>query len=267
MNLRGHQKAAHQLLTSLYTPQNVSQNETLRKAFQWYTRFDLFVGFQSGAEAVIGREWLEESYNYWATQLRDRPNDLVLKYEERFAYSRWLATDVAMLFARKNKGQISDEAFGAELGGLIQKFDSWESQLDPALVNPDHLVKDFSDAPPRDPDSVVDPYDPNFLYEGPLWTTNFLFTDFWAIHLMFKSLLALVERRLPPPEISEMAYKMTQMFEAVQMFPRSPPGSIIEAQASMAFGSLFIARDEKTIMWCRKKFAAIECAGWVKLDI
>jgi hypothetical protein len=245
----------------LYTPQTVNQNETLRRALQWYVRFDLFVGLQSGSEAMIGREWFEENHKYWGQQIKERPNDLAAKYEERFAYSRWMAEDCALLFSRKSKGQISDEAFAAEIPILAEKFATWESTIDPALVNPAFLATDFSDWPPRDPNDIVDPHDPKYFYIGDLWTTNYIFIDFWAICLMFKSLLALIEGKPPGVDIVQLAFKTAQVFEGCQYYPKAPAGAIIEAQASLALASLFLPRDEKTVMWCRHKFATIESVG------
>jgi hypothetical protein len=257
----GHQKAAYEILTNLYTPQSITQNETLRKALNWYIRFDLFVGFQSGSEAVLGIEWVQANHQYYQSQVQERPNELGPKYEERFAYGKLTATQVALLFSKKTKGQISDEEFVGQVGNLLHKLDTWLDEVSPELLNPELLVKDFSDCPERDPDDIVDPYDPNTLWGGEIFTTNFMFADIWSVELMFKSLLALAEGKPSSPEVVALAYKQIQKFESVRLYPHKPYGSLLEVHASFAVASLFMPKDDKHIMWCRKRFAAVESLG------
>jgi hypothetical protein len=57
VNLMGHQKAAHEMLTRLYTPETIVKSDFLLKVVFWYVRFDLFVGFQSVGGAVLSRDW------------------------------------------------------------------------------------------------------------------------------------------------------------------------------------------------------------------
>lgn len=263
VNLMGHQKAAYEILTTLYSPQTIMQNETLRKILLWYIRFDLFVGFQSASETVLGREWFDACHDYYVQQLRINPHDLTLKYEERFAYSRLLATDVAILFSRKNKGLVSDEVFTAELADIDQRFLGFEQDIDPILLDPSALITDFTGAPPRHPDDIVDPYDHRLLYGGDLWTTNHLLLDFWSIDIMYKLQLTMVQRRPPPQEVVLRAYRTCQLFEAIELYPGAPPGAVIEARASFGIATLFLPKDERHITWFRRKFAKIEISGCI----
>lgn len=263
INLMGHQKAAYQILTSLYSPQTIMQSETLRKVLLWYIRFDLFVGFQSGYETVLGREWFDVCHDYYAQQCRENPNDMTMKYEERFSYSRLLATDVAILFSRKMKGLVSDEAFAAQLVDINRRYTEYEQDVDPVLLDPNAFITDFSGAPPRNPDDIFDPYDKQVLYGGDQWTTNYLLLDFWAIDLMFKLQLSMVERKPPSKETVIRAYKTCQIFEAIEYYPRAPPGALIEAQASFGIATLFLPKDQRHISWFRRKFAKIEASGYI----
>ncbi|OCL02839.1 hypothetical protein AOQ84DRAFT_303910 [Glonium stellatum] len=263
VNLMGHQKAAYELLTTLYTPHTIMQNETLRKILLWYIRFDLFVGFQSASETVLGREWFNVCHDYYVQQLRTNPHDLTLKYEERFAYSRLLATDVAILFSRKSKGLMSDEVFATELADIDRRFSCFERDIDPILLDPSAQVKDFTGAPPRQPSEIVNPYEPGLLYSGDLWTTNYLLLDFWSIDIMYKLQLTMVQRRPPPPELIHRAYRTCQLFEAIELYPGAPPGAVIEAQASFGIATLFLPKDERHVNWFRRTFARIETLGYI----
>jgi hypothetical protein len=261
VNLMGHQKAAYEILTRLYTPQTITETELLRKVLLWYIRFDLFVGFQSGGESVLGREWYVVMNDYYAKKAQESPEDLNLKYEERFSYSRLVAKDSSDLFARKAKGLLSDEAFMAQLPILDEQVNNLEKNIDPVLLDPSGYVTDFPGKP--DPEGIVNPYEPNVIWDGPQWTSNFLLLDTWGIIFVYNIQISMALRKPFDPALTQKAYRVCQIFEAVCAFPNGPPGAIIEAQASLAIATLFLPKDPKTIQWCRRTFAEIESAGYV----
>lgn len=257
----GHQKAAYEILTKLYTPETITQTEFLRKVLLWYIRFDLFVGFQSGGDSVLGREWYAAIEAYCARAAREDPNNLVLKYEERFAYSRLVAKDSSILFAGKLRGQISDEAFMAELPRLAERVHKLETHIDPALLDPESFITDFTGTP--DPDDIVNIYEPNVIRGGDHWTTNYLFLDMWGIIFMYHVSISMAMRKPFDPELVQKAYRTAQVFKAVTNYPKSPPGAIIEAQATVAIAILFLPKDPKTVQWARRNFAEVEASGYV----
>ncbi|KAF2092178.1 hypothetical protein K490DRAFT_13455, partial [Saccharata proteae CBS 121410] len=263
VNLIGHQKAAYQIITELYTPETIMQNETLRRIITWYVRFDLFGGLLSGYETVLSRDWFVACNQYYVQQTRDRPRDLCSKFEERLSLCRLFATDVSVLFSRRAKGVMDDETFNSECEALERRFESWHEELDPALIDPSKRIMDFTGAPPPDPDDIVDPYKPNVMYGGDLFPMNITFIDYWAIFIMFKLQLAMAQRTMPDPELVKISYDICQMFEAVEKHPESPTGIVIEAQASLGIATLFLPKDQRHIMWCRRKFAKVEQLGYI----
>jgi hypothetical protein len=261
----GHQKAAYGILTRLYTPQTITETELLRKVLLWYIRFDLFVGFQSGGESVLGREWYVVMHHYYAEKARESPEDINLKYEERFAYSRLVAKDSSDLFARKAKGLLSDEAFMLQLPILDEQVKNLEKNIDPALLDPSGYVTEFPGK--ADPDGIVNPYEPNVIWDGPQWTSNFLLLDTWGIVFVYNIQISMAMRIPFDPSLTEKAYRAAQIFEAVCAYPNGPPGAIIEAQATLAIATLFLPKDPKTIQWSRRTFAKIESAGYVHFTV
>ena len=251
-------------MTKLYTPQSVLKTEISRKVLLWYTRFDMFVGFQSGGEAVLGREWFVAAHEWYKQQIREQPDNISLRYEERFAHSRLVANDTNLLFTTKAKGLMSDEVFLAKLAEMNERVADLEQRIDPCLLDPNGHVTDFSDAPPLGPDEIVNPYEPDVLWQGQQWTSNFLVLDILGIVFMYKIQSSFALRQ--PIESAEMVAKArqaAQIFQAVRLWPHSPPGVIFEAQASFAIGTLFLPKDPKHINWCRHTFAQIESAGCV----
>jgi hypothetical protein len=225
----------------------------------WYIRFDLYVGFQSGGESTLGREWYVALHEWYANKSQEKPDDLALKYEERFAHSRLVAKDSADLFAKKAKGLLTDEQFMEELPKLSERVYGLDKDIDPILLDPSDYVKDLSGTP--DPEDIVNPYEPNVIWGGPRWTSNYLLLDMYGIIFMFQIQVAMALRKPFDADLPQKALRIAQIFEAVCEYPKAPPGAIIEAQASLAIAILFLPKDPKTIQWCRRAFARIEASG------
>ena len=259
VNLMGHQKAAFDMLTKLYTPKSITQSDFLLKVSLWYIRFDLFVGFQSGGESVLSRDWFEAVHECYAQKVRDHPDDLGYRYEERFAYSRLVAKDSNDLFARTQKGQISPQDFMAQLPVLKEKVEGLHADIPVDLLKPEHKVKHMPGEP--DPSDIVNPYEPNVIWNGPLFTTNFLMLDICGIVFMFYISEAMALRKPFSPEITAKAYKAVQIFEAMCAYPDAPTGMLLETQVSFAIAFLFLPKDPKTTQWCRRTFAKVEASG------
>jgi hypothetical protein len=259
VNLMGHQKAAYDMLTRLYTPKSITQSDFLLKVSLWYIRFDLFVGFQSGSEAVLSRDWFEAVHECYVQKVRDNPDDVGVKYEERFAYSRLVARDSNDLFARTQKGLVSPQDFMAQLPVLREKVENLHKDLPLELLDPEHKVMDMQGQ--SDPEDIVNPYEPGVMWKDPLYTSNFLKLDIWGIVFMFNISEAMALRQPFSPEAKEGAYKAVQLFEAMCAYPDSPKGMLLEAQVSFAIAFLFLPKDQKTTQWCRQTFAKIEASG------
>lgn len=259
VNLMGHQKAAFEMLTRLFTPETITKSDFLCKVLLWYVRFDLFVGFQSGGEAVLGREWYEAVHECYVQKVRDMPGDIGMKYEERFAHSRLVAKDSNDLFARTAKGLVSPQDFMAQLPILRERVESLQRNMGTDLTDPNHKVHQILGTPKSE--DIVNPYEPDVLWGGPLWTSNFLQLDTWGILFMFTISSSMALKQPLDPEVTKEAYKAIQVFEAICAYPEAPPGAVLEAQVSFAIATLFLPKDQKTVQWVRQTFARIEASG------
>lgn len=266
VNLMGHQKAAFEMLTHLYTPQTITESDFLLKVFSWYIRFDLFVGFQSGGEAVLGREWYTAVHQRYAQKMAENGQDAVgMQYEERFAYSRIVAKDSNDLFARTGKGLVSPHEFLQQLPRLQEQVEGLQHGVYPTLLDPSYKVGFLPGS--AEPTDIVDPYEPNLIWAGPLWTSNYLFLDTWGIIFMFNISVSMALKQPLNPNLAKPAYRAIQVFEAMCTYPDAPPGTILEAQVCFAIATLFLPKDEKTVSWCRKRFAKIEATGYIYSDV
>ncbi|EUC36145.1 hypothetical protein COCCADRAFT_88870 [Bipolaris zeicola 26-R-13] len=265
VNLMGHQKAAFDMLTRLFTPQSITKSDFLSKVLLWYIRFDLFVGFQSGGEATLGREWYEAAHESYVQKVKENPDDLGMKYEERFAYSRLVAKDSNDLFARTGKGLLSPQEFMTQLPALQERMESLPQGIPQVLLDPSHKVHSIPGTP--DPDDITNPYEPDVIWGGPLWTTNFLYMDIWGLQFMYAISSSMALKQPIDPEYNKLAFRAVQMFEAMCAYPDAPPGALLEAQVSFAIAVLFLPKDQKTMQWIRRTFTKIEASGYIYSDV
>ncbi|CAD0113861.1 unnamed protein product, partial [Aureobasidium uvarum] len=260
VNLMGHQRAAYEILTELFTPQTIMQSETHRKIISWYIRFDLFAGFMHGYGMVLSRDWHVACMEFYVRQARDKPRDLGSVFEEKFARSRLLATDISLLFARAKTEGPSQELI-MDMGELTAQLDSYAHELEAAFKDTRTYVKEFPNAPKGEWDDVVGSTDPEFLWAGDLFTWNFILIDFWAIHLLFKSQVAQFDPTVGGEEVVATAFKACKMFEALQYCGEDSTAMVLGAQASLGMAAACMPKDQRHTMWCRNKYAQIEQCG------
>lgn len=261
INLLGHQKAAYQILTELYTPDTIMENEMTRVILGWYMRFDAFASLMSGFEMVLDRQWLSHAQEFFQQQVAREPDNLKWKIELAIAQLRFIAMDMSTIFAKNGKGEITHEQFVKENEAIEERINGWKTGMDPALQDSRYLVTDFNGAPAPDPNDIVNPFIPGTIYGGALWVMNQCTIDWHSIRLMHQYQTSLMMKTQPSKEIGLTAYASCQLFEAVEFWPGSPPGTILALQASLGIACLFLPRDEKHSMWARRKLAKVEAHG------
>lgn len=240
------------------------QDETRRRIISWYIRFDLFAATMAGGHTLLSREWYSAQSDFYARQAQARPDDLGAKFEDFFAASRLLATDITLLIAAKMRGTLSDQQFVEQADRLDDQINGFCGMLETTFTDPAYFLKSLPAAPPPSNDDITDFRDPNFIYGRDLFTMNYVLLDIWAIRLNFKYQLMLVLRQQPSPELTEIALKKSKMFEALQYSEQLRPGGILGCQASHGLASLFLPRDKKHTDWARRRFALIEQNGYVR---
>jgi len=249
------------MLTELYTPQTVMQSEATRVILGWYMRFDVFAGLMGGFEMVLSREWFLYAYDFFERQVAEEPSNLNFKIELNISRLRLLAMDMSTVFAKNGKGEITHDQFVKENEAVGRRIVAWKTDMDPALQDPRFLVSEFTNTRLLKPDDVFNPYLPGVVYRGPLWTMNVSIIDWYAVDLMHKYQTALTMQIQPGEELGRKAYECCQLYEAVELFPESPSGTVLALQASLGIACLFLPRDERHAMWARRKLADVEAHG------
>ena len=234
-----------------------------RKTLEWYSRYDLFAGLMAGHELVLGREWFGATDDFYRRQLSQAPTNIDFQIESAVARQRLTAMDMATLFAKLPRGEISVQDFMQDNAVIAERTRTWMDDLSPLLDKNEYIVNSFEGARPRERDDIVDPYIPGRLYQGDLWSLNFMVMQWISLEIMHRSQTAKMLQQQLPPDLAHLALEICQRFEAIEYWPHSPPGAIVAAQAAIGVASLYLPKDERHIMWCRRKLATVEGQGLV----
>ncbi|KAM0810472.1 hypothetical protein AB5N19_10821 [Seiridium cardinale] len=265
VSLMGHQKAALQILVTIFNPITAMQSYVTRGLLAWYVRFDVFVGMLGGFETRLPREWFSTIMQYFEGQLAQEPGDLSLKIELYSSAISLITVDMALLYARGGRGEISGAAFTEEHKRLEERLRNWKANLDgdQDLCNQDYLVTEFEYRRPLTDDDIVDPYASRFLYKSHFFATTLLFCEWRSILVMHKSQEAFALQQEPSRELRDLAFEICQIFETVERWPSTPNGALVVLQSGLAIATLFLPKDEKHQLWMRRKFATVESLGYV----
>lgn len=257
----GHQKAAFEIITKIFSPQTVMQTPTGRMCLTWYIRFDNFVALMGGFPTDLPREWFSNVVSYHQAQGAANPEALRWKMDERTARLRVITYDMSILFARGSRGQIAPGDFNAAHDQLTRRLEEWKNTWDPALTDPRYLVTEFPHKRPTDPDDIVDPYSPGILYDFPYFGSTVIMAEWHSIMIMHKC----QSSNTPKPQLfmslQTHAYATCQYFETLEYWPSTPKGTMITVQACIAIAALFLPQNAQHHSWFRRKFALLETLG------
>ncbi|KAL2140041.1 hypothetical protein VTI28DRAFT_4318 [Corynascus sepedonium] len=263
VNLMGHQKAAFEVFTKLFTPQTVMQTPVGRAALTWYARFDVFLGIMGSFKTSLCREWFTAPVDYYESRAAEEPHNLAWKIEACSAQLRLISQQMSDLFARGAKQEITKDEYVAEHRRLSVVWDEWKNSWDSALKNPGCLVDEFPGNPTPSPDDIVNPFTPGVLFRPPIFASTLMTCEYHSISLMHASQNAMKLTEEDRVRLMEHAYAICQIFEAVEFWPQSPAGSLTVLQSSIAIAALYLPRDSKHHMWFRRKFVLLESIGYI----
>ena len=228
-----------------------------RQASEWYSRLDLTSGLMSENGTTLSREWYLAAENWLQSMTLQHPSRLDYKVQLAFAKHRTLCADLALLFSKLARSPMTVE-LRQESDRCDGELKQWFAALDPSLKDEQFLVEDFGGRV-ADSGDIVDPY--VGIWREPLYSLNFLLLDWIAMSMMFKMKISQAMQQALPPELRTMALEACRLFETVEYWPDSPPGSVLKIHSCLGIASLFLPKDDKHTMWCRRKFAKIESQG------
>lgn len=257
----GHQKAAFEVLTQLFAPQTIMQSPASRMILTWYARFDVFIGIMGSCGTSLAREWFATNVEYYVSKAAEEPGNLSWKIESSSARLRFIAMEMAHLFGRGARKEVSEEEYAVEHHRLLLALEEWKNNRDPALEDPSHLVTEFPNARTTGPEHIVSFLAPGLLFRPPLFASTILSCEWHSIVLMHDSQAISEPSEETRERLMEHAYEICRICETVQSWPLSPEGSLIVLHPCLAIASLFVPRDTKYHAWIRRKFALLEGMG------
>ncbi|KAI1165094.1 hypothetical protein F5B18DRAFT_670218 [Nemania serpens] len=263
VNLSGHQKAAMQILTRLYTPERITRSP-ISALLTWYVRFDVFVAMMGGFATALPREWFVSAVQRSKERVEDNPEDISWRIEVHATILRLISMDMTILYAKSSRGEISAEVFVEEYGRISARLNEWRARLDPAITDSNYLVTEFQHEQRLTEDDIVNPYRPGYLYRFPLFSTTILILEWHSIIIMHKSRqegYALEQE--PSEELRQLALSACEIFETLRLWPETPMGATVTVQACLAIACLFIPRDRRYHMWIRRRYASLEATGYI----
>ncbi|KXX75442.1 Adhesion and hyphal regulator 1 [Madurella mycetomatis] len=262
VNLMGHQRAAFEVLTQLFTPQSVMQTPAGRMALMWYARFDVFIGIMGSFETTLSSEWYSAPVEYYDLKVAAEPHNVSWKIEASHARLRRTSMEMSLLYAKGAKREVTEDEYTAGHRRLSAALDDWKNSRDPVMTDAAFLVSDFPGNQTPGADDAVIPPAPGVLFRPPLFASTILMCEYHSIVLMHGSQAANLTEETRA-ELTEHAYAICQICETVELWPNSPPGSLIILQSCLAIASLFVRRDSRHHMWIRRKFALLERMGYI----
>jgi Fungal specific transcription factor domain len=257
VNLVGHHRAAHTMLLQLFEPEPMMETELGRCIFSWYSRFDIVAGLMSGNETQLDRVWFEANSNWYHSQVDDDPqNDLDLDgiLADLVASNRLLGSDMATLYARLSKGAIPIDEFHTEHQKIIDRLNNLKGRIE--STNDEHYtVQHFPQAEnrPLTDEDIVNPYRPGGLFRDALWSLNFMWIDWYSIEQMSKYQAATLLQEPISTELEALSLEQCRIYEAIDRWPDAPAGALLGCHASLGLTCVFLQKDEKHIMWSRRK--------------
>lgn len=258
-NLMGHQHAAKELITKLYTPKTIASTEVGRKMLQWSIRFDVFASIGTGERTALGTEWIRACSHSYSELWEKNPTNLDLRIEGLFNEHRVLSSEMLELFSKCSQNEISLADFMKENDDLAQRIHTSSSSLDPFYSFKEHVVL-LPEATELEDTSI--PYKKSQFFTGPLWSLNYLIKDCLALEALHMHQTSLIIQQAPPPDLARLAIALCRIIEAIDQWPDSPDGATIATQVSVGLVCLYVPRNERNIEWCLSKLAKIETLGY-----
>lgn len=267
VNLAGHHRAAFALICDSYTPESMMETNVGKRIFSWAARLDVIVSLMSGIETKLDRPWFEANAAWYRRQISN-DGDGDQDIENILAYfvsaNRLVGMDMAAVFARFARQEISLETFHAENATIVQRMEGMKRQIE--LINDEYYrVQAFplEKVRPLTADDIVNPYVPGGLFKDALWPLNFMWIDWYSIEQMQRHQTAKLLQQPMPPELELLSLEQCRIYEAIERWPDAPNGAILGLHASLGLATVFLRKDARHTMWARRKLAAIERLGYV----
>lgn len=256
----GHQRAALELFTKLFTPQAVMKTRIGQICLAWYSRFDAGIAFLRTVRSSFSRHWLTGAAAYYREKINQEPNEIRWRAEERLIRLHIIRYDMSVLFSDAN-GDLSESDFSKEHEKITFQLMNWRDTWDPVLTTPSYAVRDYSWRPEPDADDIINAFESGLLYSPPLFSSTIVSVEWHALIILHKSLAKTVPREKLIADLLRHSYAVCQLFEALEYWPSTPKGVLLGLEPFLVLVAFFLPRDPRHRAWLWRKFALLETMG------
>ena len=257
----GHQKAALEILSQLFTPQSIVETSLNRTILSWYIRFDILVGLMGGFVTSLPRDWFVSFDGHCRARLASEPDNLDWLYEKAENRLRLICHDICLLVARRARDDIEEASVTAEHENVARQLREWRETLEPALTDPSRRVI-LPSCPSDEPFGTPSRTAP--LYDAPLTSTTLLLCEWHATVMMhlYQASQGSQGQMLPGlGSYSQHAEAISQIFSAGEQWASGPKGLLIMLHPCITIASMFLPPSPGSNVWLRTKFALLESSG------
>ncbi|KAJ0113854.1 hypothetical protein J7T55_010098 [Diaporthe amygdali] len=261
VNLMGHQKAALEILSQLFTPQSIVETSLNRTILSWYIRFDILVGLMGGFVTSLPRDWFVTFDEFCRAKLASEPDNLDWLYERAENRLRLICHDICLLVVRRARDNLTGASATVEHENVARQLREWRETLEPALTDPTRLI--VSSAYSSDESLSARPA---LLYDSPLTSTTLLLCEWHAMvmmHLYQASQDSQGQISTGLGSLSQHAEAISQIFNAGEQWASGPKGLLIMLHPCLTIASMFLPPSPGSNVWLRKKFALLESSGYI----
>lgn len=259
----GHQKAALEILTQLFTPQSIVQTPVGRIMLVWYLRFDLYVASMGTFEPSLPRHWIETLGEHCQAKMYGDPTNLDWVYGKAENQLQLLSRDICSLVARRKTGEFTEQAFQAEHGKMTIRLREWRNALHPAAVDPAGFASSQPGTPVGRPE-LFDrgPYAAPAHHGSPFTTALICgWHSMVLVHLCQVAGDSLAEASAVLDDTARNAEAICHIIESVKHWVARPNGLLIMLHPALTLAGLFLPKTPRYHTWLRQQFAWVESCG------
>lgn len=261
----GHQKAAFEILTQLFTPQSILQSSTGRLILAWYMRFDLLVASLGSLKTSLPRHWIETNEVYCQARALAEVETMEWICEKTESELGLISVDMCLLVSRRKAGELAEDDFKSEHKQLASRLLMWRDTLPAVLTNPAHLVMASAPASPLHSSKLFTYFiDHVPLYDEPLCFTTAIICEWHSMvltHLCQATDDILAEEAPMLGNTAQHAVAVCEIIEAAGRWPAFPKDLLTMLHPSLSLAAMFLPPSTRHHMWLREQFAGLEGCG------
>ncbi|PSS05298.1 hypothetical protein BD289DRAFT_457598 [Coniella lustricola] len=264
VNLVGHQKAALEILTTIFTTESIIQTPIGRILLLWYLRFSLLVADLAGSEATLPQDWIENFVLQSQSQLLLEPQSLEWTCEKAEIQLRLLSMEVYRFESRRKSADSEDGTSDIEHERLSFSLQQWREEVEPIL---DDSSRPYDNAK-QDVQTQLFRFFPHGApFMGtPLASITVLLAEWHAICLlhMSKAPRAITAKTVAIlGDMARHAEAICQIIEAALQLKTLPRGLVIMLHLALLVAVAYLSKSPMRFLWLRERFAWLESCGYI----